>query len=372
MVLLLSKLILDKFRNYQETCLDFGEGLNFLVGNNAQGKTNLLEAIFYLCHLSSPRTNEDSELILFGQEEAYVRGIVQRQIGDFELGVRIPTKGRKKVEIDGLPQAKLADFLGTLNCVYFSPDDLKLVKGGPAERRRFMDLEISQVNPYYRHALSRYNKVLQQRNNLLKEGKPDSKLLAVFSEQLIESGSVVMERRLTMLSRLNLLAKLLQRKLTELKENLSLEYSPSFTITQDLKEDFVKALESSSVEEKQRGYTLVGPHRDDFSMIIDGRDVRIFGSQGQQRTVVLALKLAELEFLRGEAGEYPVLLLDDVFSEIDDVRRKKLFEIISQNKVQTFISTANPRDLENIIGEQRKVFEICSGRVVVKKDVTPR
>lgn len=370
--MLLSKLYLERFRNYQSASLEFGHSLNFLVGNNAQGKTNLLEAIFYLCHLSSPRTGEDSELILFGNDEALIRGNLDRQNGEHELEVKIPIKGRKVALIDGLVQTKFADFQGVLLCVYFSPDDLKLVKGGPSERRRFMDLEISQVNPFYRHACTQYNKVLQQRNNLLKEGRVDNKLLEVFSEQLIEHGSIIMKRRQTMLQRLNLLAKLLQRKLTDLKENLTLEYTPSFVVKNDIKEDFTRALESSYIEEKQRGYTLYGPHRDDFSMMLGDLDVRTYGSQGQQRTVVLALKLAELEFLRGEAGEYPVLLLDDVFSEIDDIRRRKLFEIVRVNKVQTFISTANPRDLEDIIGEQKKVFEVHSGVVGVKDDVTHR
>ena len=364
--MLLSELYLEKYRNYQVAQLEFENGLNFLVGNNAQGKTNLLEAIFYLCHLSSPRTGEDSDLVLFGCDEACIRGTVKRQIGEYELKVRIPVKGRKKAEVDGFLQTKMSDFQGYLNCVYFSPDDLKLVKGGPSEKRRFMDLELSQVNPYYRHALSQYNKVLQQRNNLLKEMRIDLDLLDVFNEQLVETGTVVIERRRNMLLRLNLLAKLLQRKLTELKENLSLEYLPSFEIENDVKEDFRKALEKSYEDERQRGYTLIGPHRDDFSMLIDDLDVRVFGSQGQQRTVVLALKLAELEFLRGEAGEYPVLLLDDVFSEIDDIRRRKLFDIVRQNNVQTFISTANPRDLEDIVGDQRKVFEICEGKVGVR------
>ncbi len=368
--MLLTNLHLAQFRNYKEAELTFGKELNFLVGNNAQGKTNLLEAIFYLCHLSSPRTAEDSDLVMFGSNEALVAGLLQKISGDYELEVTIPVKGKKKATIDGVAQYKLADFQGILICVYFSPDDLKLVKGGPSERRRFMDLEISQVNPYYRYALVQYNKVLQQRNNLLKERKIDIKLLEVFSEQLIETGSLIIERRVAMIKRLNLLSRLLQRRLTDLKENLMLEYTPSFEIKNDLKEDFKKALELSLEEEKQKGYTLIGPHRDDFSMMIDDLDVRSFGSQGQQRTVVLALKLAELEFLRGEAGEYPILLLDDVFSEIDDLRRIKLFEIIKQNKVQTFISTANPKDLEDIISKQRKVFEIKAGQVGVKQDVT--
>ncbi|MDD4694614.1 MAG: DNA replication/repair protein RecF [Firmicutes bacterium] len=368
--MLLSKLRLERFRNYKSASLTFGEGLNFLVGNNAQGKTNLLEAIFYLCHLSSPRTNNDNDLILFDSNETRIFGEIQTQYGSHELEVTIPTKGKKTAEVDGMIQNKHADFQGYLICVYFSPDDLKLVKGGPSERRRFMDLEISQVNPYYRHALSQYNKVLLQRNNLLKEGRIDSNLLDVFSEQLVETGTLIIEKRNSMLKRLNLLARLLQRRLTDLKESLLLEYVPSFVIDGDIKTAFANALKESLSEEKYRGYTLVGPHRDDFSMLIDDLDVRAYGSQGQQRTVVLALKLAELEFLKGEAGEYPILLLDDVFSEIDDIRRRKLFEIVRLNKVQTFISTANPKDLEDIVGEQRKVFEIKKGCVGVKQDVT--
>lgn len=368
--MLLSKLSLEKFRNYKSASLTFGEGLNFLIGNNAQGKTNLLEAIFYLCHLSSPRTSNDNDLILFGSEEAKVYGEVKTELGTYELEVVIPEKGRKKASVDGIVQSRYTDFQGHLTCVYFSPDDLKLVKGGPSERRRFMDLEISQVNPYYRHALNQYNKVLFQRNNLLKEGNFDPELLDVFSQQLVEAGSLIIEKRRSMLTRLNLLSKLLQRRLTELKESLSLKYEPSFPIEGDVKNAFHKALKEAFPEEKNKGYTLIGPHRDDFSMYIDDIDVRTYGSQGQQRTVVLALKLAELEFLKSESGEYPILLLDDVFSEIDDIRRRKLFEIVRQNRVQTFISTANPKDLEDIVGEQKRVFEIKRGCAGVKHDAT--
>ena len=206
--MLLSKLSLEKFRNYKSASLTFGEGLNFLIGNNAQGKTNLLEAIFYLCHLSSPRTSNDNDLILFGSEEAKVYGEVKTELGTYELEVVIPEKGRKKASVDGIVQSRYTDFQGHLTCVYFSPDDLKLVKGGPSERRRFMDLEISQVNPYYRHALNQYNKVLFQRNNLLKEGNFDPELLDVFSQQLVEAGSLIIEKRSSMLTRMNLLSKL--------------------------------------------------------------------------------------------------------------------------------------------------------------------
>jgi DNA replication and repair protein RecF len=218
--------------------------------------------------------------------------------------------------------------------------------------------------------LNQYNKVLFQRNNLLKEGNFDPELLDVFSQQLVEAGSLIIEKRSSMLTRLNLLSKLLQRRLTELKESLSLKYEPSFPIEGDVKNAFHKALKEAFPEEKNKGYTLIGPHRDDFSMYIDDIDVRTYGSQGQQRTVVLALKLAELEFLKSESGEYPILLLDDVFSEIDDIRRRKLFEIVRQNRVQTFISTANPKDLEDIVGEQKRVFEIKRGCAGVKHDAT--
>ena len=258
--------------------------------------------------------------------------------------------------------------IGNLNVVLFSPEDLKLVKGSPANRRQFLNIEVSQVSSYYHHLLNKYNHIIKQRNKLLKNIRDHNKskeMLEVWDEQLATIGSKIIKKRLEVIEKLKILARLKQRKLTNGKEELTLNYENSISgdikKSSDIKVIFKKDLVNNRNNEIKRGYTLSGPHRADLSLKINDIDVRKYGSQGQQRTVALALKLAELEFMKSEIGEYPILLLDDVFSELDDERRNTLIEVIKDN-IQTFVTST---DINNVseLGDTFYLFKVKNGNI---------
>ncbi len=364
----LSQLYLKNFRNYTQQHLKFNKNINLLIGDNAQGKTNILEAIYLLGTGTSHRTNVDSELINWEQDGLYIKGELIKQSQDYELDFLLKGK-RKTIKVNSNSLKKISDLLGYLNIVIFSPEDLNLVKGSPSYRRKFIDLEISQISSYYKHLLNKYGQVLKQRNNLLKnirERKSSKEMLEVWDEQLIELGSKVIKKRLESLSKLGILARLMQRKITNGLETLELEYDTKLSIDQNSSEKEIKNIFFETLKEKQdkeidRGITTIGPHRDDISLIVNTIDIRKFGSQGQQRTTALALKLAELEFMKGEIGEYPILLLDDVFSELDLSRRNYLLETI-KNKIQTFITSTDLDELDNLKGDYQ-ILKINNGSV---------
>ncbi|MCK8824524.1 DNA replication/repair protein RecF [Fuchsiella alkaliacetigena] len=341
----LTGLFLNNFRNYNTLELNLNKNLNLFIGNNAQGKTNILEAIYLLSTGNSHRTNITSEMINWNQEKAYVKGEVSRKERNFSIELLIENRG-KKAKVNSNSLKKINELLGYLNTIIFSPEDLELVKGSPAGRRKFINLEISQVNSYYRHNLKEYNKVLKQRNNLLKdirEKHSSQEMLGVWDQQLIDLGSKVILKRLETVEKLGILARLMHRKITDGSETLKLKYKSSLDLSNDLslseiKDKFDKKIKSFRQQEIDKGYSIVGPHRDDMLFEVNDINIRKYGSQGQQRTTALALKLAELEFMKSEIGEYPILLLDDVFSELDGKRCHYLLKVI-KNKVQTFITS---------------------------------
>lgn len=346
----LKRLELYGFRNYEALVLDVQAGVNILTGPNAQGKTNLLEAIHVLALTRSHRTSVDRELIGWDRESARLKADVERRYGNLSLELELTPRG-KKAKVNGLEQRKLSGFVGRLNVVLFAPEDLDIVKGSPGVRRRFMDLEIGQVHPGYLHDLLQYNRVLQQRNRLLRTADPDrtpDAVLDVWNEQLATYGVRMMRRRERFIRHLQRLAGEIHAEVTRGAETLSVVYKPSFgdaeqVAGQDdssLFEQFMLKLTQGKDQEFRRGATLVGPHRDDVSLLIDGRDAQSYGSQGQQRTAALSLKLAELELMREEIGEYPLLLLDDVLSELDPARQTRLIETF-HSRVQTFITTTS-------------------------------
>ncbi|MEC9489151.1 MAG: DNA replication/repair protein RecF, partial [Halanaerobium sp.] len=281
--------------------------------------------------------------------------------------------GSKEVKIDDNPLERLSDLLGYLNVVIFTPDDLQLVKGSPSVRRNFINNEISQVDPVYNHRLHKYNRVLRQRNNLLKEigskRKKEDELLA-WDIQLVELGSRIIQKRFAVLHKLNPLARLMQRKITFGQEELALDYQVDLEVNyqtplSEIKDKFLALLERERTEELRRGITLYGPHRDDIKIESNEIDMRKYGSQGQQRTCVLALKLAELEFMKSERGEYPLLLLDDVFSELDALRREHLIKVI-KDRVQTFI-TGTESNIIEFFPQNSKIFQVSEGRIMVEE-----
>lgn len=342
------EIVLRNFRNYNATKVIFSPTVNLLVGENAQGKTNILEAIYFAALGTSHRSADDTDMVSWQEQSAAIElKFVSRDIEGL-LQIHLFSNRRKQLRLNG-NAAKMRDIMGTLNVVLFSPEDLWLIKGAPAVRRRFLDNEISQANRSYYQKLMRYQHSLLQRNNLLKairDRRSSVDQLDIWDEQLSLLAAAVSEKRVDALKKLNMLANLMHRKLTNGKEGLSLQYmihQLDTEMPQTMSEFVCWYQEKLAVNRPldiDRGSTGIGPHRDDLLMEVNGQNLRVYGSQGQQRTGALALKLAELEFIKSETGEYPILLLDDVMSELDASRREHLLGFI-KNRIQTFITATD-------------------------------
>ncbi|MEG6584443.1 DNA replication/repair protein RecF [Dendrosporobacter sp. 1207_IL3150] len=341
------QLVLRNYRNYVNLSLNFTQNINIFLGQNAQGKTNVLEAIYYGAMGRSHRTNIDAELIRWNENAGSVNIVFNRLDVENNLNFRFINDQNKEIIYNG-QAIKPRELIGALNVVLFSPEDLLLIKGAPVGRRRFLDTEISQANPAYYRQLMQYNRIISQRNTLLKKirekkAKPD--LLDSWDEQLAVLAANLVNKRLNAVKKLAMLANLMHRRITNSKENLLVNYQTSCIELNDQKniaECYIEQLNSMRNVDIIRGSTGVGPHRDDLVLTVNGVNLRSFGSQGQQRTGVLALKLAELEFIKSETGEYPVLLLDDVMSELDANRREQLLAFI-KDRVQTFITATDDK-----------------------------
>jgi DNA replication and repair protein RecF len=356
----LQAITIKGWRNYTGEKISFLPGINLFMGNNGQGKTNLLEAVYFLSSGRSPRTSRTEELIGWQEKYFYLAGRVQRgkRVTNIEMGAA--RDGRRAYKADGVAIQRLSDIANYVNAVFFMPEDLYLVKGGPALRRRFLDYEISQIDSSYRFVIGKYNNYLRQRNALLKSKDQDKLVKNVLTEKLAELSGPIVHKRQAYLQRLSILARLKHRKLSYNKEELSLVYKASVNpglSTPEVLELFQK---SQGLEHRYKS-TMVGPHRDDFSFIVNGCDLRTFGSQGQQRTAVLSVKLAEVDLFKGETGEYPLLLLDDVFSELDASRKAMLLEDLS-GRVQTFISS-----VEASTGSGFGTFWIEAGKIKARE-----
>lgn len=366
----LKDLTLKHFRNYEALSLSFDGPIQLFIGNNAQGKTNVLESIYVLALAKSHRTARDKELIAWEADYATIRSEVERRYGSVRLELQLTSKG-KRAKINGMEQQKLSNYIGSLNVVMFAPEDLAIVKGAPAQRRRFLDMEIGQVSPTYLYYLSSYNKVLAQRNQLLKDlamKKAHSlEMLSIFNTQLADLAVKLLRKRFEFMRKLEAWAKEIHAGITDSKETLSLHYENTSPVTADLNgeqavQEMLAAYEEVFEREKLRGSTLIGPHRDDFSLKVNNMDVQTFGSQGQQRTSALSLKLAEIELIKEEVGEYPILLLDDVLSELDEHRQTLLLETI-QDRVQTFVSTTGVEGLKHQVLQQASRFYVREGKI---------
>ena len=338
---------LVNYRNYKELNLSLADNINIFLGRNAQGKTIIVEAIYYAAVGHSYRTNQETELIQWNTPGGSVKLLFERLGVDNTLEFTFSREKRRRILYNGQP-IRLKELIGAMNAVLFSPEDLFLIKGAPAGRRRFLDIEISQASPAYYHELASYNRLLLQRNTLLKrirEHSAKASMLEMWDPQLAASAARIVEKRHTAVKKLNMLANLMQRRISDNEENLSVTYEQSGTegqtVTADLVSWYNKRLRESLENDIWRGSTSVGPHRDDISLAVNGIELKAFGSQGQQRTGVLALKLSELEFIRSETGEYPVLLLDDVMSELDVKRREQLLQFIRREHIQTIITATD-------------------------------
>lgn len=364
---------LRDFRNYQDQSLELNPGLNIFVGDNAQGKTNLLEAIYVLSLSKSYRTGRETELIRHGSAETIIQAQVQK-MARLDLAVKVSQTASKKLLVNQ-KATNANSFVGRLNTVLFTPDVLQLVKGSPGDRRRFLDIQICQIDPVYRTNLLKYQRVIRQRNSLLKESQAQRSLLkqlGVWDPQLVALGTKIIWRRQEILSILEEFSQRAHKKISHDLENLKVAYAPFFvaTVEESKKYDLGEIerflwqeLEHKREEEARRGYTLVGPHRDDIVFLINGLDLKTYGSQGQQRTAVLAYILAELELVAKETGEYPVVLLDDVMSELDQTRRSFLLSILNK-KAQTIVTTTNLSSFDELTKEEATIFRIEKGRIL--------
>ncbi|MFC0186650.1 DNA replication/repair protein RecF [Fictibacillus aquaticus] len=364
-------LTIKQYRNYRSLSLSFENKVNVFLGENAQGKTNVMESIYVLAFAKSHRTPRDKELIMWDEEYAKIEGSIQKKNRTTDLSLVISQKG-KKARVNRIEQQRLTDYVGNFNVVMFAPEDLNLVKGSPQVRRRFIDMEIGQVNAVYLHDLSQYQKILAQRNSLLRDmqrrQKPEQMvMLDILTEQMIEKAARITLKRFAYMDRLQKWAEPLHKGISRGKEDLKILYKPAVDVceTEDLTkmiEAFMRKFDKIKDREIDRGTSMFGPHRDDLLFEVNGKDVQTYGSQGQQRTTALSLKLAEIELIYSEVGEYPVLLLDDVLSELDDYRQSHLLNSI-QDKVQTFVTTTSVEGIHHETLEKAASFEVHQGEI---------
>lgn len=371
----LKHFIAQNYRNLQQFEVDFDPNVNIFIGQNAQGKTNLLEAIYFLALTRSHRTSNDKELIAFGQDYANLSGKVAKSQVELSLRVLITKKG-KKVWINRVEQAKLSKYVGQLNAILFSPEDLDLIKGAPSLRRRFMDQEFGQINSEYLYFAGKYKQVLQQKNNYLKQlakgDAHDTMFLDVLSDQLAGVAAEIIVRRFQFLTYLNQYACDAYAHISASEEKLRLIYRPSVSSISEkdsVEEVYQKLLDKFHKNQRVeilKGTTLSGPHRDDIEFELNGKDAHLYGSQGQQRTIALSIKLAEIQLVHHLTDEYPLLLLDDVMSELDHNRQSALLNYI-HGKTQTFITTTDLEGISWEIIKKPRVYSIKSGKIYVKE-----
>ena len=371
----LKHFIAQNYRNLQQFEVDFDPNVNIFIGQNAQGKTNLLEAIYFLALTRSHRTSNDKELIAFGKDYANVSGHIYKSQIDLSLRVLITTKG-KKVWVNRVEQAKLSKYVGQLNAILFSPEDLDLIKGAPNLRRRFMDQEFGQISAEYLYFAGKYKQVLQQKNNYLKQlakGEAhDTMFLEVLSDQLAGVAAEVIVRRFQFLNYLDQYARDAYAHISTSAEKLEVIYRPSvkeISVKNSVEEVYHKVLNNFQNNQKLeilKGTTLSGPHRDDIDFELDGKNAHLYGSQGQQRTIALSIKLAEIQLVHQITDEYPLLLLDDVMSELDHNRQSALLNYI-HGKTQTFITTTDLEGISWEIIKKPKIYRIKSGQIYLEE-----
>ncbi|MBL1174010.1 DNA replication/repair protein RecF [Pantanalinema sp. GBBB05] len=381
----LKSLHLRQFRNYHDQVVEFDAAKTILVGNNAQGKSNLLEAVELLSTLRSHRTSRDRDLIRDGDTIAQIAAELERVTGTIDLAISLRQNSRRTVALNHQPVRRQLDFLGTLNTVQFSSLDLDLVRGGPEQRRHWLDSLLIQLEPVYAYILQQYNQILRQRNALLREGRGDGgggrwgdegggaeadsssvNELALWDAQLVTAGTRVIRRRSRVVQRLAPLARDWHQAISGSSEVLEIRYAPNVPLEQDdpavVQQAFLEKLQTRAIAEQQQRSTLVGPHRDDVEFTINQTSARQYGSQGQQRTLVLALKLAELKLIEEVIGESPLLLLDDVLAELDLDRQNQLLEAI-QDRFQTLITTTHLGSFDAQWLKSSQIFSVKAGHL---------
>lgn len=357
----IQSLSISNFRNYQNLKIDFDDKVNIFIGKNAQGKTNLLESIYYCCIGKSFKSSKDKELIKWGEENGFIKLVANKKYRDAQVEVRFSNSQKKEIKINGLPIRKIGDLIGEINIVFFSPQELKLVRESPDERRRFMDIDISQNNKRYFYQLGRYEKILANRNKLLKNSSSIDvvkETVDIWDRALITSAKLIAFERQKFVEQILPYAQKAHSYISGGKEELNLKYvcGCGIALDENFEKNFEKLLRKNLEKDFKLGYTSLGVHRDDIDIFLNGVEVKSFGSQGQQRTVGLALKLAELENMFNINGEYPILLLDDVFSELDLDRQRRLLKFV--DRTQTFITCTDEKEIAG------KLYHIENGKMI--------
>ena len=357
--MIINKLELMDFRNYESLSVELSKGVNIFFGDNAQGKTNILEAIYLCCTTRSQKRSRDKDMIRFGEDEAHLKMFFHKSMLDRKIDLHLIKGKSKRIAIDGIPVTKATEVYGMMNIISFSPEDLSIIKEGPGERRNFVDMELCQLDREYMFSLSSYNRAILQRNILLKQISVNNSLkgtLDIWDDQISGYGKVIIERRKKFIEDLNTIAAPIHKALTNGEEDLVIKYVPN-TTAENIRNDIFLSRDRDIMSK----ISNVGPHRDDIECIINNENARTFGSQGQQRTVALTLKLAEIELVRSSVHDDPVLLLDDVLSELDRNRQNQLLNSISG--IQTIITCTG---LEEFIKERvqcDKIFKVEQGTI---------
>lgn len=357
--MLIEALNIKGFRNYKELSLRPSSGINIFYGDNAQGKTNLLEAVYVGCTSRSHKSVKDRELINFDFDEAHIRLDIKKRDVPYRIDTHIKKQSSKGIAVNGMPLKRVSELFGVANVIFFSPEDLSIIKNGPGERRRFIDMELCQLQRPYTFDLISYNKILSQKNTLLKNleqinGSED--ILNIYNEQLSDFGSRIITKRQEFIEDINNIVREVHRDISSGKEELSLSYEASVKAS-----DMAAELERNKDREKRQRMSLIGPHRDDISFMLNGVDLRHFGSQGQQRTAALSLKLSEIRLIESLVHDEPILLLDDVLSELDRGRQNMLLNSI--NGVQTFLTCTGLDDFIDNRIHIDKIFKVAFGEI---------
>lgn len=357
--MIIKSIDLQNFRNYGLQSIEFDGKTNILYGDNAQGKTNVLESIFVAGTTKSHKGCKDYEMISFDKDEAHIKAIMCRNNIDYRIDMHIKKNKHKGIAVNGVPIKKAVELYGIVNIIFFSPEDLNIIKSGPSSRRKFMDMELCQLDKIYVSNLMNYNRTVEQRNKLLKDigFHPELKdTLDIWDSQLVKYGSEIIDKRFDFVKKLNLIVEDIHSRLTGGKEKLVISYEPSVS-----PEEFENVLKDSRERDIKMRMTCTGPHRDDICFLAEGIDIRRYGSQGQQRTTALSLKLAEIELVKKSVGDTPILLLDDVLSELDGSRQNYLLNSISN--VQTIITCTGLDEFISNRFDINRIFKVKDGYV---------
>ena len=358
----IKRLQMLNYRNYNVLDISLGPHVNVFMGDNAQGKTNILEGIYYCAFARSHRTSKDRELINWRYDNALLSVTVGRERLDKRIDISILKDGKKAIQINKIKIKKIGELFGNFNVVMFSPEDLKIIKDSPGVRRKFIDMELCQLNPKYYYNLVQYNKVLNERNSILRNRNINKDILEVYDMQLVEFGYNIIIDRLEYIQKLNKYSAKIHSDITSGKEKIEFKYISTIKDLESIKENFYSLLEKNRSRDCERGITSIGPHRDDFTVLINDIDTKSYGSQGQQRTAVLTIKFSSLKIIKEFTGEYPVLLLDDVLSELDFSRKKYILSTIGD--IQTIITCTGIEDLYEYLDDKSKVFKVKDGEIL--------